>query len=138
MFQDIATTREGWHIGTTVMMGVMAVFWWYVGFPLWVVAIVGIASIAGAIRYFIPVSYELVVNDAGLSWGRVGKEKKMRFDWAQIHLVRYVEVERELDLDIGRAFMVTIPQYFLRSDQKREDFLAAIHRLSPPTVIKRI
>jgi hypothetical protein len=136
MFRDVASTKEAWHIATTVALGATIAAWWWLDLSRWAVGLLGVSFVLCLTRCFLPASYELVVDQSGVAWGRIGKKKSHVFLWPDVSVVRHIDVEREIHIGRrGSSFLAIIPTYFLRSDSKRAEFLAAVTTFSPSTKI---
>jgi hypothetical protein len=138
MFRDTANSREAWAIaGATVIVLMACAAWFVIPTPKIIAAGLSVLALGGIFRIVRPLEYELVVDCDGIHWGTVGKKKKKTFSWSKIGSIRCNEIERELHIATGSIVLVTIPTFFLRSEEKKETFLAAVTRFSPATVIER-
>lgn len=117
----------------------MAAAWWWLDFSFWFVLLFVLSFVLCLARCIFPASYELVVDQSGVAWGRIGKKKSHVFLWPDVSVVRHIDVEREIHIGRrGSSFLSIVPTYFLRSDSKRAEFLAVVATLSPSTKIDRV
>src|SRR5437764_440003 len=77
MFRQSATSMEGSHIAATAVVGAVAALFWFMDISLWAVLILFAGFLIGMVACFFPARCELIADESGLAWGKIGPAKEV-------------------------------------------------------------